>query len=97
MIVLFHHGIPIDHDQLTLKGASFSNMGFGVVIAIFSLVGFECATAFGDEAKKPLKTIPKAVIWSLLLTGMFFVFVTYMEVYGNKGQRGHPGSPSPPR
>ncbi len=84
-IVLFHHGIPIDRDQLTLKGASISNMGFGVVIAIFSLVGFECATAFGHEAKDPLKTIPKAVIWSLVLTGTFFVFVTYMEVYGNKG------------
>ncbi len=55
--------------QLTLKGASLSNMGFGVVVAIFSLVGFECATAFGDEAKNPLKTIPRAVIWSLLLTG----------------------------
>ena len=83
-IVLFGHGIPVDHDQLTLKGTSFSNMGFGVVVAIFSLVGFECATAFGDEAKNPLKTIPKAVIWSLLSTGLFFVFVTYMEVYGNK-------------
>ena len=86
-LVLFHHGIPIDKDQLTLKGASFSNMGFGVVVAIFSLVGFECATAFGQEAKEPLKTIPKAVLWSLMLTGVFFVFVTYMEVYGARGSK----------
>ena len=86
-VVLFHHGIPVDKDQLTLKGTSFSNMGFGVVVAIFSLVGFECATAFGDEAKNPLKTIPKAVIWSLLATGLFFVLVTYMEVYGTRGYK----------
>jgi len=86
-VVLFHHGFPIDRDQLTLKGTSFSNMGFGVVVAIFSLVGFECATAFGDEAKNPLKTIPKAVIWSLLATGIFFVLVTYMEVYGTRGYK----------
>lgn len=86
-VVLFHHGIPVDHAQLTLKGASFSNMGFGVVVAIFSLVGFECATAFGDEAKNPLKTIPKAVIWSLLATGLFFVLITYMEVYGTRGYK----------
>ena len=84
-IVLFHHGLPVDRDQLTLKGASVSNMGFGVVVAIFSLVGFECATAFGEEAKNPLKTIPRAVIWSLLATGLFFVIVTYMEVYGTRG------------
>ena len=86
-IVFLHLGSPIDMDQIKLKGASFSNMGFGVVVAIFSLVGFECATAFGDEAKNPLKTIPKAVIWSLLLTGVFFVFVTYMEVYGVRGSK----------
>jgi amino acid transporter len=84
-IVLFHHGLPIDNDQITLKGTSFSMMAFGVVVAIFSLVGFEAATAFGDEAKAPLINIPKAVIWSLVSTGLFFVFVTYMEVYGTKG------------
>jgi len=54
-------------------------LGLGVVVAIFSLVGFECATAFGEEAKKPLVTIPRAVIASLLLTGAFFVFITYVE------------------
>lgn len=86
-VVLFHHGLPVDHAQLSLKGASLSNMGFGVVVAIFSLVGFECATAFGDEAKNPLKTIPRAVIWSLLLTGAFFVVITYMEVYGTRGYK----------
>ena len=86
-IVLFHHGIPVDRAQLTLKGTTFSSMGFGVVVAIFSLVGFECATAFGDEAKNPLKTIPRAVIWSLLATGLFFVVVTYMEVYGTRGYK----------
>ncbi len=62
-------------------------MGFGVVVAIFSLVGFECATTFGDEAKNSFKTIPKAVIWSLLAAGIFFVIVTYMEVYGTRGYK----------
>jgi amino acid transporter len=28
-------------------------MGFGVVLVVFSLVGFECATAFRTEAKNP--------------------------------------------
>ena len=48
LIVLFHKGFPIDRAQLALKDTSFSMMGFGVVVAIFSLVGFEAATAFGD-------------------------------------------------
>ena len=83
-IVLFKHGVPVDHAQLTLHGMKLKDMGLGVVIAIFSLVGFECATAFGEETKEPLKTIPRAVIWSLLATGLFFVLVSYMEVYGTR-------------
>ncbi len=58
-----------------------------MVIAIFSLVGFECATAFGEEAKDPLMTIPRAVIVSLLLTGVFFVLVSYTEVLGFIGSK----------
>jgi amino acid transporter len=56
-------------------------LGLGVVVAVFSGVGFECATAFGEEAKKPLITIPRAVIASLVLTGAFFIFVTYVETH----------------
>jgi amino acid transporter len=56
-------------------------LGLGVVVAVFSGVGFECATAFGEEAKKPLVTIPRAVLASLILTGAFFVFITYTETH----------------
>ncbi len=86
-VVLFHHSFKIDTAQLTLSGASFSGISLGVVTAIFSLVGFECATAFGEEAKNPLKTIPRAVIVSLLLTGLFFVIVAYTEVLGFAGYK----------
>src|SRR3984957_1231867 len=62
-------------------GHGLKDIGLGVVVAVFSLVGFECATAFGEEARNPLKTIPRAVIASLLLTGVFFVFITYVETH----------------
>jgi amino acid transporter len=86
-IVLGHHGFALDTDQISLKGNTLSTLGLGVVVAIFSLVGFEAATAFGEEAKNPLKTIPRAVIVSLLLTGVFFVFITYTEVQGLAGHK----------
>jgi amino acid transporter len=84
-IALGAHGFKVDTDQLSLQGSSLSTLGLGVVVAIFSLVGFECATAFGEEAKNPLKTIPRAVIASLLLTGVFFVFISYVEIMALKG------------
>jgi len=76
----------VDHAQLhPVAGHGLKDIGLGVVVAIFSLVGFECATAFGEEARTPLKTIPRAVIASLMLTGAFFVFITYVETHALAG------------
>ena len=87
MIVLGHHHFALDAGQFTLKGVSLSTLGMGVVVAIFSLVGFESSTAFGEEAVNPLKTIPKSIIWSLVFSGLFFMFVCYSEVLGIQGYK----------
>jgi len=57
-------------------------IGLGVMLAIFSFVGFESATTLGAEARNPLRTIPRAVIQSALLAGVFFVVAGYGEVLG---------------
>src|SRR6202030_20069 len=44
--------------------------------------GFESATTLGSEARKPLKTIPRAVIQSAVLAGVFFTVCAYAEVLG---------------
>lgn len=84
VIVLFAHGVSIDTNQVTLKGVGLGDMNLAVVVCIFSLVGFESATALGGEAKNALKTVPRAVIWSLALTGLFFVIVSYVEVFATR-------------
>ena len=80
-----HRTGSYDPAQLHPVGHGLKDIGLGVVVAIFSLVGFECATAFGEEAKNPLETIPRAVIASLLLTGAFFIFITYIETHALAG------------
>jgi amino acid transporter len=84
VIILFGHGFSVDTNQIKLKGVSFKGMDFAIVVCIFSLVGFESATALGGEAKRPFKDVPRAVIWSLLLTGLFMVVMSYVEVYGTR-------------
>lgn len=86
-VVLLNHNLSPDMAQITLKGVSLSGISLGVVICIFSLVGFESATALGGEAKNPLRSIPRAVIWSLILTGLFFVVMSYVEVAGVRGYK----------
>jgi amino acid transporter len=84
-IVMNHHGFALDKPQFDTKTIPWSSLGLGVVVAVFSLVGFEAATAFGDEAKNPLKTVPSSIYWSLIISGIFFIFVTYFEVQGVRG------------
>ena len=84
-VVLFSHGIHIDTSQVELEGVSVHGMSLAVVTTIFSLVGFESATTLGREAKNPLRNVPRAVIWSLILTGLFMVVMSYVEVYGTRG------------
>jgi amino acid transporter len=83
--VLFAHGFTVDTNQLTLKGVSPHGMSLAVVACIFSLVGFESATALGSEAKNPLRSVPRGVILSLILTGLFMVIMGYVEVFGTRG------------
>jgi amino acid transporter len=83
--VLQHRGSLFDRDQIALKGASLPGVALGATIAIFSLVGFESATSLGEEARDPLRTIPTAVILSVLVSGAFFVICAYVEVLGAHG------------
>ena len=82
LLVLVRHGLHLDWTQLRLRGMSGSGLRLGLVLALFSFVGFESATTLGAEARNPLKTIPRAVIQSALLAGAIFILCAYTEVLG---------------
>jgi len=81
-LLLVRHGWHWDWDQLRLQGMRGSGLRLGLVLALFSYVGFESATTLGAEAQNPLKSIPRAVIQSSLLAGVFFTVCAYGEVLG---------------
>jgi amino acid transporter len=81
-LVLVRHGLHWDWSQLQLRGMTGSGLRLGLVLALFSFVGFESATTLGSEARNPLKTIPRAVIQSAILAGLIFTVCAYAEVLG---------------
>lgn len=85
IIVWANKGFAIDTAQLTLQGATPGGVAMGVVLVVFGFSGFESSTSLGDEAKNPLKTIPKSVIQSTIMAGLFFIVMTYIEVLGFSG------------
>jgi amino acid transporter len=83
--IWMHTGFAIDWSQLTLEGTTPGSVAMGLVLVMFAFSGFESPTSLGDEAKNPLKSIPRAVIGSTLLAGLFFVSMSYIEVLGFRG------------
>jgi amino acid transporter len=96
VLVLARHGNHWDEAQLRLRGMTGSGLRLGLVLSLFSFVGFESATTLGAEARNPLKTIPRAVIQSALLAGAVFTVCAYAEVLGFRAARQDLGtSPAP--
>jgi amino acid transporter len=49
----------------------------GFVFCILAFVGFEAAAPLGEETREPRTTIPRAILLSCLLIGLFYVFCYY--------------------
>jgi amino acid transporter len=75
----------VDPHQFSLAGVTGSGFVQGLVLAFFSFVGFESATALGHEAKDPLKSIPRSVLVTVIAVGAFFTFMSYTLVSGFEG------------
>jgi amino acid transporter len=85
-LVPIRFGFHFDMDQLKLKGAPTSALGPALVLAMLSFTGFESATTLGVEARDPLRTIPRVVLQSAVLSGVFFMVCSYCEVLGFRGE-----------
>jgi amino acid transporter len=86
-LLLYKNGFHLDHRQFHLRSMSFRGVGLGVMLSIFSFVGFESATTLGAEAVDPLRNIPRAVIRSASLAGVFFILCSYGEVLGYRNSK----------
>jgi amino acid transporter len=49
----------------------------GMIFCLLAFIGFEAAAPLGEESRDPRRTIPRAVIWSAIVVGLFYVFNYY--------------------
>ena len=49
----------------------------GMIFCLLAFIGFEAAAPLGEEAREPKRTIPKAVFWSTIGVGAFYVLCYY--------------------
>jgi len=60
----------------------------GLLFAILMFIGFELAAALGEETKDPRRSIPVAVIATILIVGGFYVLTQYTLAIGEPAAQG---------
>jgi len=80
--ILFTHGFSLDMKQVKMVGLDASAIPQAVVFGIFGFVGFESAATLAKETRNPEATIPRAINWTAIAAGAFFVFTTYVITMG---------------
>ena len=85
VLIMRERGTVFDAQQFDLSHLDMSGLKAGLILAIFSYVGFESATTLGEEARNPLQTIPLSVILSAIISGLFFMITAYIAILGFKG------------
>jgi len=63
-------------------GTSVSALFLGVVFGFLSFAGFEASATLGEEAHRPSRDIPRAILGVAIFGGVYFVVVTAAEVMG---------------
>lgn len=85
-IVIFAKGgaptTGMDFGAFTLSGVGPSAVIAGVVAAFLSWAGFEACASMGEETDDPGRNIPRALIGTLVLTGVLFVVVMFAQTVG---------------
>jgi amino acid transporter len=82
--------IVSNFDALTLQtfnpthaaAGTYNGVFKGMVFAILAFIGFEASAPLGEEARNPRWTVPRAVVFSAIGIGIFYVFCSYAWVIG---------------
>lgn len=84
VIILFKVGSNNGLNLTPFKGNgnTISAFGHAGVYALLCFGGFEGASSLGEESKNPKKVIPIAIASTVIIAGLFFVFVSYAQVIG---------------
>lgn len=84
-VILGRGGAPstgMDFSTFSASGVSVPAVLGGVVAAFLCWAGFEACASMGEETADPQRNIPRALIGTLVLTGVLFVAVMFAQTIG---------------
>ena len=63
-------------------GTGVGDIFKGAVFGFLSFAGFEAAATLGEETREPRRAIPRAILGTAIFGGIYFVYVTAVEMMG---------------
>ncbi len=58
----------------------WSGIGIAASLAFFAFIGFEDIVNMAEEVKTPSRSLPLAILWSLIITALLYALVSYAAV-----------------
>ncbi|AFS83685.1 amino acid permease [Candidatus Nitrosopumilus sediminis] len=68
---------PVDYTE---SPTGFTGIVIAFVLIFFAFIGFEDMANIAEEVKKPKKTLPRAIILSVIISGVLYVLVSLAVV-----------------
>ena len=81
-VLVDHRGSVVDPEQLHLHHVSLSVVLTAVVLGVGGFGGFESAAVYGQEARRPTRIIPIAMVGSVAVAGIVWMFSSYTLFLG---------------
>ena len=57
-------------------------LALAVILAFTGYIGFEAAAVLGEETSEPRRVIPRAILGTVLIATVYFIFVTWAQAIG---------------
>ena len=76
--VLFKHGY--DFSAFSGDAITSGSLSIGLLLAATGFLGFEATSLFSEEARNPLKTIPRATYLAIAIIGLLLAVTTWAVV-----------------
>ncbi|TGD88039.1 APC family permease [Mycolicibacterium sp. CH28] len=77
-----HGGHSLSAEPINPMAVAPVDLLYGVLYGINMFIGFESAANLAEETDDPKRHIPRAVLWSLTIVGIYFVITAYAQAVG---------------
>ena len=94
LVIAFTHALGDGSGNRPAPPAAPPELGFALLLAITSFVGFESASTVAREARRPFVTVTRAIRWSPVALGVLYLFAA--ALYAQQPKSGHSYHSRPP-